>query len=70
MDVLYLHFELLSIITDIQGSDYKKPCFKTHVKMRWDDRYLYIGAFLEERDVWANQTEHDSVGTVINKLLP
>ena len=69
MGVLYLYFELLSIITDIQGSDYKKPRFRTHAKMRWDDKYLYIGAFLEERDVWANQTKHDSVGTAKNMLL-
>ena len=30
--------------------------------MRWGDKYLYIGAFLQETDVWANQTKHDSVG--------
>ena len=47
---------------DIQGSDWKKPRFRTHAKMRWDDKYLYVGAFLQETDVWANQTKHDSVG--------
>lgn len=46
---------------DIQGSDWKKPRFRTHAKMRWDDKYLYVGAFLQETDVWANQTKHDSV---------
>lgn len=46
---------------DIQGADWKKPRFRTHAKMRWDDKYLYIGAFLQETDVWANQTKHDSV---------
>lgn len=46
---------------DIQGTDWKKPRFRTHAKMRWDDKYLYIGAFLQETDVWANQTKHDSV---------
>ncbi|KAK2568818.1 hypothetical protein P5673_006856 [Acropora cervicornis] len=46
---------------DIQGPDWKKPRFRTHAKMLWDDAYLYIGAFLQETDVWANQTKHDSV---------
>jgi len=49
-------------IADIQGPNWKKPRFRTHAKMRWDDKYLYIGAFLQETDVWANQTKHDSVG--------
>ena len=34
--------------------------------MRWDNQYLYIGAFLVETDVWANQTKHDSVGKKYN----
>ena len=29
--------------------------------MRWDDKYLYIGAYLQESDVWAYQTKHDSI---------
>ena len=52
----------LFIVVDIQGPDWKKPRFRTHAKMLWDDTYLYIGAFLQETDVWANQTKHDSVG--------
>ena len=38
-----------------------KPRFRTRVKMLWDDTYLYVGAELEEPDVWATLTEHDSV---------
>ena len=49
-------------VLDIQGQDWTKPRFRTHAKIRWDDEFLYIGAFLEEKDVWANQTKHDSVG--------
>jgi hypothetical protein len=45
--------------TDIQGPSLPAPRFKTQVKMRWDDAYLYVGAYLEETDVWANVTEHD-----------
>jgi hypothetical protein len=38
-----------------------KPRFSTRQKIRWDDHYLYIGAELEEPQVWANNTQHDSV---------
>ncbi|KAK3749458.1 hypothetical protein QZH41_013436, partial [Actinostola sp. cb2023] len=46
---------------DIQGSRWPKPRYITQAKMRWDDTYLYIGGYLQEPDVWANQTKHDSV---------
>lgn len=46
---------------DIQGDARPKPRFRTRVKMLWDDRYLYIAAELEEPDVWATLTNHDSV---------
>ncbi len=46
---------------DISGADRVKPRFRTRVKMLWDDSYLYIGAELEEPDVWATLTAHDSV---------
>jgi len=37
------------------------PRFSTTVKVRWDAHFLYIGAELQEPDVWANLTAHDSV---------
>jgi Carbohydrate family 9 binding domain-like len=46
---------------DIQGSRKPQPRLKTRVKMLWDDQYLYIAAELEEPDVWATLTQHDSV---------
>lgn len=46
---------------DIQGEDFPVPRFETKVKMRWDETFLYIGAYLQESDVWANQTKHDSI---------
>ncbi|XP_072163206.1 uncharacterized protein [Diadema setosum] len=46
---------------DIQGKDYPKPRYDTWVKMRWDKDFLYVGAYLQENDVFANQTKHDSV---------
>jgi thiamine biosynthesis lipoprotein ApbE len=37
------------------------PRFRTRAKMLWDDDYFYIGAEMEEPDVWATLTERDSV---------
>jgi len=46
---------------DIEGVAKPTPRFRTRVKMLWDDQYLYIAAELEEPDVKATLTEHDSV---------
>ena len=46
---------------DIEGDVKPKPRFRTRAKMLWDNEYLYIGAELEEPDVWANLTVRDSV---------
>lgn len=46
---------------DIEGDAKPKPRFKTRMKMLWDERYLYIGAELEEPHLRASQTQHDSV---------
>jgi len=46
---------------DIVGPERPQPRFRTRIKMLWDDEYLYIGAELEEPDVWATLTAHDSV---------
>jgi hypothetical protein len=46
---------------DIQGPTLRKPRFRTRAKMLWDDNYLYVGAYLEEPQVWATLTDHDSV---------
>jgi hypothetical protein len=46
---------------DIEGSARPKPRFRTRVKMLWDDKYLYMAAELEEPDVKATLTQHDSV---------
>ena len=31
-----------------------KPRLRTNMKMRYDDRWLYVGALLEETQIWAN----------------
>lgn len=46
---------------DIEGDAKPKPRFRTRAKMLWDDVNFYIGAELEEPDVWATLTERDSV---------
>jgi len=46
---------------DIEGSARPAPRFRTRMKMLWDDRYLYVGARLEEPDVWATLTQRDAV---------
>jgi hypothetical protein len=38
-----------------------KPRFATRQKLRWDEKYLYVAAMLEEPMVWANNTKHQSV---------
>ena len=46
---------------DIEGAAKPNPRFRTRVKMLWDEQYLYIAAELEEPNVSAKLTEHDSV---------
>ncbi len=50
-----------SDFVDIEGARRPKPRFRTRAKMLWDDHYLYIAAELEEPDVHATLTRHDSV---------
>ena len=45
----------------LSASACKTPRFSTRQKIRWDSEFLYIGAELEEPQVWANNTEHQSV---------
>jgi hypothetical protein len=46
---------------DIEGDRKPKPRFRTRARMIWDDQYFYVGAELEEPDVWGTLTLHDSV---------
>jgi hypothetical protein len=46
---------------DIEGDAKPIPRFRTRAKLLWDDQYLYIGAELEEPDIKAKLTQHDSV---------
>ena len=46
---------------DIEGDSQPKPRYRTRMKMFWSDSGLYIGAEMEEPNLWATLTEHDSV---------
>jgi hypothetical protein len=46
---------------DIEGPSKPIPYFDTMVKMRWDNNYLYIGAYLQESHTWANLTVNNSI---------
>ncbi len=46
---------------DIEGPVKPQPLKETRVKMLWDDDYLYIGAYLEEDQIWATLTERDAI---------
>ena len=46
---------------DIEGPLKPAPRFRTRAKILWDDQYLYIAAELEEPDIKAILTTHDSV---------
>src|SRR3954471_9363760 len=50
-----------SDFVDIEGERQPRPKYRTRAKLLWDDQYLYIAAELEEPDVKATLTEHDSV---------
>lgn len=60
-DAAWLQAPWTSDFVDIEGASKPRPKFRTRVKMLWDDHYLYIAAELEEPDVKATLTEHDSV---------
>lgn len=39
----------------------QKPRLSTTAQICWDDNYLYIRADLQEPDIWATHTQHDSI---------
>lgn len=45
---------------DMRSNVYPKPYLDTKFKMRWDDGKLYIGAYIEETNLWATYTTPES----------
>jgi hypothetical protein len=46
---------------DIEGPFRETPFARCRTKMLWDETYFYIGAVLEETDLWATYQEHDQI---------
>lgn len=46
---------------DIEGDSKPAPLYQTRSKMLWDDKYLYIGAEIQEPNLWANLRLRDTV---------
>jgi transglutaminase-like putative cysteine protease len=46
---------------DIEGHLKPTPRFRTRAKFCWDDRYLYVGAYLEDPHVWGTLTEKNAI---------
>lgn len=49
------------LFIDIEGDVKAKPRFSTRAKMLWDDQFFYVGAEMEEPEVWATLTERDAI---------
>ncbi len=47
--------------TDIERPARPAPRHATRAKLLWDDRFLYVGARLEEPDLWATLAQRDAV---------
>lgn len=48
------------MFVDMRSVVYPKPYLETKFKMRWDDDRLYVGAYLQEKHLWATYDKHDS----------
>jgi hypothetical protein len=48
-------------LQDIEGAIKPAPRYQTRAKMLWDDHALYIGAVMEEPNLWATILKRDSV---------
>ncbi|KAL4221403.1 hypothetical protein ACF0H5_019661 [Mactra antiquata] len=45
---------------DMRSDVYPKPYYDTKFKIRWDDERLYVGAYIQEENLWATYDKHDS----------
>ena len=53
--------EWTEVFGDIEGPAKPAPRFRTRAQMLWDDSYFYIGAYLEEPNLWATLAERDAI---------
>lgn len=45
---------------DARSVIYPKPYFDTKIKMRWSNDQLYVGAYIQEKNLWATHVQHDA----------
>ncbi|XP_045162533.2 uncharacterized protein LOC123527253 [Mercenaria mercenaria] len=45
---------------DMRSTVYPKPYLDTKYKMRWDDERMYIGVYIQEKNLWATMNTPDS----------
>lgn len=57
----WINAEWTSDFVDIEGDIKPAPLHKTHVKMLWDDDYLFIAAEIFEPHIWAYLRQRDTV---------
>ncbi len=46
---------------DIRGEGWRDPDLGTRAKIVWDERFLYVGAELEEPHLWATLADRDAI---------
>ena len=51
---------------DIEGDTLPRPAKRTKVKLLWDEEALYIGAYLEDDQIWATVKNRDELIFVDN----
>lgn len=49
-----------SDFVDIRGGNAPVPRFRTRMKMMWEERGLYVGAEIQDPELYATQTERNS----------
>ena len=53
--------EIITEFRDIEGDTRPRPWKKTVVRMLWDEEALYVGAVLEEDEIWATVKNRDEL---------
>ena len=48
-DAAWARTDWTELFTDIQGSRWREPRFRTRAKLLWDSTYLYVAAELQEK---------------------
>ena len=60
-ETAWQHAAWSTLFTDIEGDVKPKPAYNTKIKMLWDNSTLYIAASIQEPQLSATLTQHDSI---------